>query len=166
MTTRFVTAWRKNDPKLEAEAKQIWGATGVLPDQTTPDERAKEIALIAYQDNKLAAISTLNVRPFDYLRQKFAFVRLTVLPEFRKLDIGRVLLRNTFTMIQDYAKTHPEEQIAGVASVLIVAGIGKYPIGREIRHTLIGYTPQNEQIRVTWFDHFEVPPNAPNYTKN
>ena len=166
MATRFVTAWRKNDPKLEAEAKQIWETTGILPDGESPDDRAKEIALIGYQDDKLAAVSTLKVRPFDYLRQNFAFARETVLPEFRKQEIGRELVRATFKMIQEYAKEHPEEKIAGLATIFMVPGIGTNPIGRETKLTLIGYTPENEQIRVAWFDHFEVPPNAPNYTKN
>lgn len=166
MTTSFVTAWRKNDPKLEIEAKQIWEATGILPDRTTPAERAKEIALIGYQDGKLAAVSTLNIRYFDYLRQNFAFARETVLPEFRKQEIGRELVRATFAMIQDYAQNHPEEKIAGMATIFMVPGIGKNPVGRETKLTLIGYTPENEQIRVAWFNHFEVPPNAPNYKKS
>ena len=159
MTIAFVDAWRKNDPKHAADAIAFWTDHKLLKADTQADERAKQIAVLAYDGDKVAAVSTLNVRPFEQLRQKFAFLREAVAPEYRLHSLARSLSGETRKVIEAYAIAHPDELIAGMASVYQAKGIGKKPIGSVSRMALIGYTAANEQVRAGWFEHFRIPGN-------
>ena len=159
MTTTYVEAWRKNDPKLEAAATAFWETQDLLPAGVTAEERVKDLAVLAYDGDTLIGVSSLNIRYFDLLRQSFAFFREAIAPDYRLQSAGRDLSVQTRKVIESYALAHPEEELAGMAAVLQAPGIGKRAIGRQGRMALIGYTDKNEQVRVAWFDHFIVPAN-------
>lgn len=159
MTIRFVEAWRKNDPKFEADAIAFWTEHNLLIANTPADERTKEIAVLAYDGEKLVGLSTLKIQYFDQLRQKFAFLREAVAPDYRRHSLARSMSGETRKVIEAHAIAHPDEMIAGMASVYQAEGIGKKPIGSVSRMALIGYTQFNEQVRAGWFDHFRVPAN-------
>lgn len=157
MDLTFVEAWAKNDPALEEEAKTFWATQNALHDGINPDQRAKQLAVMAYGDGKLVGLSTLNVQYFETLRQKFAFVRELIDRDHRLEHISIALTEKTRECIEDYALAHPEEQIMGMAAVFQAPGIGKRPISRGGSLSLIGYTPNNEQVRAMWFKHARVP---------
>lgn len=159
MTTTYVEAWRKDDPKLEADAAAFWREHNLLPADVTADERLKQLAVLAYDGDKLIGLSTLRINYFNMLRQKFAFLREAVAPDYRLQSVSRDLAVQTRKVIEPYALAHPQEEIAGMAAVYQAPGIGKRAIGRQGRMALIGYTANDEQVRVAWFDHFIVPPN-------
>jgi len=163
MTIQIVEAWRKNDPKLEAEAIAFWDRHQINPAGTTPQARAKELAAVAYDNGEVVALSTINVELFVQLRQKFAFIREAVAPSYRRNKVGGDLLIATRDIAERYSREHPEEKIAGAAAVYQVPGVGTYGSGRTSKLALVGYTDRNEQVRVMWFDHVQVPPNAPKY---
>jgi GNAT superfamily N-acetyltransferase len=166
MEFTFATAWQKNDPKLEADALALWSALDALPANTTPEQRVKELAVLAYDGATLAGVSTLAIRHFDVLRQKFAFFREVVHPDYRRQSLGRFLTRETRRMIETWALENRDQNLAGMAAIYQAPGVGKRAISRQSRMALIGYTEFNEQVRASWFDHFEVPPNAPTLRAN
>ena len=157
MTITFVDAWRKNDPKHAADAIAFWTEHKILNAETSPEERAQQLAVLAYDGDKLIALATLHVRHFDLLRQKFAFLREAVSPDYRLHTLARELSGEARKVIEAYAIAHPEEKIAGMAAVYQHKGLGRNPIGKLSRMALIGFTPQNEQVRVGWFEHFRIP---------
>tara|TARA_R110000868_G_scaffold31627_20_gene115869 strand:- start:2414 stop:2935 length:522 start_codon:yes stop_codon:yes gene_type:complete len=159
MTIRFVDAWLKNDAKLEADAMAFWTEHDLLGDDTLAEDRVKEIAVLAYDGEKLVGLSTLKIRHFDQLRQKFAFLRESVSPDYRLHALARTMSGETRKVIEAYAIAHPDELIAGMASVYQAKGIGKKPIGSVSRMALIGYTENNAQVRAGWFEHFRIPAN-------
>lgn len=159
MNIEYVVAWHKDDPKLEAGARTIWSEPGILPDLREIETRVKQLAIVAYSDGQLAALTTLNVRPFQHLRQKFAFIRGFVTPAFRMNAVGRDIMVETHTMIENWALNNPDEKLAGMAAIFQVPGVGERPVTRSTGMTLVGYTPENEQVRVAWFKHFRVPGN-------
>ena len=163
MTIEIIEAWRKNDPKLEADAIAFWDRHRINPAGTTPQARAKELAAIAYENGVVVALSTINVELFVQLRQKFAFIREAVAPSYRRNKIGGDLLIYTRDLAERYSRENPDEKIAGAAAVYQIPGVGTYGSGRTSRLALIGYTDHNEQVRAMWFDHMQVPPNAPKY---
>tara|TARA_R110000868_G_scaffold31627_20_gene115868 strand:- start:1929 stop:2417 length:489 start_codon:yes stop_codon:yes gene_type:complete len=162
MTIEYCVAWHKNDPRYEADARVIWSDPELLPDNNEIEIRAKQLAIVAYSDGQLAAMTTLNVRPFDHLRQKFAFIRGYVTPAFRLNAVGRDIMRETQKMIENWALDNPEEQIAGMAAVIQVPGVGQNPAGGNTGLVLMGYTQSNEQVRAAWFEHFRIPGNFTN----
>lgn len=159
MTMHFVTAWRKNDPKLEADVMTLWQEMNALPAGEKAEARIKQIAVLVYDDEILAGISSLDIQYFDQLRQKFAFVRELIRPEYRQNLIARTLVKHTREMIEAYALAHPEEAIAGLAAIFQTPHLGKRAIGLESGMGLVGYTRMHEQVRAGWFEHFMVPGN-------
>ena len=158
MTITFKAAWQKNDPVLEADAIAFWTELNLIPAETM-QERSKELAVVAYEDGRVIGISTLIVRHMAALEQKFAFLREAVRPEYRKHDFSIDLGLETRNLIESYALDHLDEKIAGMAAVFQAPNIGQRPLSRRIGFVLVGYTPQDEQVRVSWFNHFRVPAN-------
>lgn len=163
MAVDYVVAWQKSDPALEADAIRAWSTTGVLPKSDGPEVRIKQLALVAYEDGALAGLSTLNIRPYEPLKQKFAFMRGFVMPDFRMHEVGRDLMVETLNMIEQWAFEHQDEKIAGMMAVVQIPGVGREPAGKKIKATLIGYVNGNQQLRLRWFDHFRVPPNMTDF---
>ncbi|MGV8995923.1 MAG: hypothetical protein ACOH12_03135 [Parvibaculaceae bacterium] len=157
MPISFVPAWKKNDPKLEEDAINLWAQLKALTPDTKPEERAKSLAVVAYDGDEVAALSTLEVQYFEQLRQKFAFVRVLVAPSSRMQQMSTNMMRQTRAVIEAYALEQPEEQIAGMGAVFQHKGMGRTPIGAGGRTVLVGYTKRGYQLRVAWFDHFMVP---------
>ena len=157
MPITYVPAWKKNDPKLEQDAIDLWTKLNALTPDTTPQARAKMLAIVAYEGTEVAALSTLEVQYFEQLRQKVAFVRILVAPSNRMQRMSTDMMRQTRAVIEAYALEHPEEQIAGMGAVFQHKGMGRAPIGTGGRTVLVGYTSLGYQLRVAWFDHFTVP---------
>lgn len=161
MSVEYLNAWHKDDPRLEADARRIWSEPGVLPEGKGTEARMKELALVAYEGGQLAGLTTLDVRVFPYVRQKFAFIRGFILPEFRMKATGRDIMLETHKMIETWALNNPDEELAGMAAIIQVPGVGENPVGGSSGLVLVGYTNRNEQVRIAWFDHFRVPLNLP-----
>lgn len=158
MTITYANAWRQNDPKLEQDAIALWAELGVLPAGQSPEERAKELSVVAYEDGKVIALTTMTVQQLDPVRQKFAFVRVLIAPDKRLQSMSTDLMRESRKVIEAHALTHPEENLAGMGAIFQAPGLGKKPIGAGGGTVLIGYTDEGYQVRIAWFDHFKVPP--------
>ena len=159
MTIEFVEAWRKADPKLEADALAFWQAQGVRLETPDGAERKKMLAVLAYEDGQVIGLSTLNIRRAEQVRQKMAFVREIVAADRRQQHVSIALTQKTREVIEAYAFAHQDEQIGGMAAILQAPGIGKRAISRGGQMVLTGYTEKNEQVRIAWFAHFQVPAN-------
>ena len=159
MSVNLVTAWRRNDPKLETDVMALWHELNILPPDAKAEERIKEIAVLAYDDDVLIGVSSLEINYFEQMRQKFAFVREFIRPEYRKNQIANALVRHTREMIESYALAHLEEAIAGLAAIFQTPHLGRRAIGLDSGMILVGYTRKHEQVRAGWFEHFTVPEN-------
>ncbi|MDO8421583.1 MAG: hypothetical protein Q7S99_05425 [Parvibaculum sp.] len=161
MAITFVDAWRKDDPQLEAEARAFWTSHKVLPGDADVDKRVKQLAVLAYDENVLIGISTIEVKFFDLLQENFGFIREVVASDRRLEHISIALTQRTREVVEAYALAHLNESIAGIAAVLQAPGIGKRAISRGGGLVLMGYTDRNEQVRACWFDHFRVKSRLP-----
>jgi hypothetical protein len=69
---RFEPAWRRNDPKIAADAIALWQRLGALPANLDPTVRAKELCLAAYCDGELVGISTMVLKLCRTVSDSFA----------------------------------------------------------------------------------------------
>ena len=72
----YVDCWQKADAKAEADAIVLWKALGVLPEGVDPSDRVKELCVLAYSKDELAAISTVVVRHLPFLKNNFGMFDL------------------------------------------------------------------------------------------
>ncbi|PKQ08048.1 MAG: hypothetical protein CVT73_07990 [Alphaproteobacteria bacterium HGW-Alphaproteobacteria-12] len=150
---RYVPGWHKRDPKLERDAIALWKEFGALPENIAPEIRAREICCLAYDGDRLAGISTVDIKPCPPLRnRKFGFLRVFTRPDHEQQKIAIGLAIQCRAILEAWSLAQPGENLAGMAAIYQSAKLGRTPVGKS-GLTLIGYTAEGHQLRVTWFNH-------------
>lgn len=153
---RYVTGWRKNDEAMVRDAIELWQAHDILPRNVTPEKRAKEICCLAYDGKRLAGISTIDIKPYEPLRNKrFGFLRVFTQPDYEGQEIAVGLAKECRRVLEEWSIANPDEKLAGMAAIYQSPKLGKYPVGQS-GLTLVGYTPEGHQVVVIWFNHLPV----------
>ncbi|MFN4354125.1 hypothetical protein [Parvibaculum sp.] len=153
---KYVSGWRKRDGKLERDAIALWKEHGVLPAGVTPESRAREICCLAYDGNRLAGISTVDIQPYrPLLNKRFGFLRVFTAPEFEQQEIAIGLAVEGRRILEEWSIANPEEQLFGMAAVYQSPKLGRYPVGKS-GLTLAGFTPEGHQLRIAWFNHLPL----------
>ncbi|PKQ07476.1 MAG: hypothetical protein CVT72_03010 [Alphaproteobacteria bacterium HGW-Alphaproteobacteria-11] len=153
---RYVSGWRKRDPKIEADVIAVWRERGILPPDTAPEDRAKQICAVAYDGKKVCGISTVEIASYAPLRNKrFGFLRVFTLPDYSQQTVAIGLATECREILRAWSVANPGERLAGMAAVYQSPKLGHYPIG-ESGLTLIGYTREGYQMRVIWFNHLPL----------
>lgn len=153
---RLVPAWRRNDAKLEADAIKMWRTLGVLPPSVDLEQRAKELCVQAYIGDRLVAITTADIQTHEPVRQRFAFGRIFIHPDFER---GGIAVPQTIAMreeLREWSKANPQEKVAGFAIAISAKGYGKTPVTPAgLVHG--GYNKDGQQVRLYWWDHYRLP---------
>jgi len=152
MGIEFRNVWRKADAAVASDARGLWTELGVLP-PAERESRARELCVVGYDGARLVAISTAYVEPIQHLRQRFAFVRVLVHPDYRDRGVVVPLTVDANRVLETWAQTHPDEKVAGTAGIIITPGVmkGGYTT---LGWVLVGYTPDNFPLVVNWFRHY------------
>lgn len=148
-------AWGRDDAAIEADAIDFWNRLGILPPGVAPEQRAKELAAAAYHEGRLVGVSTVTLNRLDFLRARFAMLRVAVDPEHRRGRAAWGLALYTRQVMEAWSYANPQEKVAGMAAILEAAqleGKAKEPFWITTRLGLVGYTRDGRQIRVSWFE--------------
>lgn len=152
----YIAAWRRDDPRLQADAMKMWAEMGVLAPGVSPEARAKELVALAYHNGRLIGITTTTLHVYPPLRQRFAFMRMLMRPDVAESGVAVSLTIKFAEVMRLWSRANPEEQVAGFAALVpqgIYSGTTILPTGL----TLVGYTDEGYQVRVFWWDHFRIP---------
>lgn len=149
----FRDVWRANDPQAEADAIAMWQRMGNLPQGVNPHARAKELCVVAYENQRLIAITTVTLDMLQVVRTKMAFFRALVDDQHRAQKILVPLTYALHQAMERYAQAHPELKIGGTAAVVAAPNTIYKPIG-SAEMILVGYTPRNEPVLLRWFDSY------------
>ena len=152
-------AWQREDREVEQDAIAFWNRLGVLPSGVDPATRARQLAAVAYRDQRPAAVSTVVLDRLDQLKGRFAFLRCAVDPDFRRSYAARALTKYTRDLIEEWSAAHPEEKILGLCAIIQSRQLTRRqrcPLWVNTHLNLVGHTPRGEQIRISWFAHAEV----------
>ncbi|MBX3505818.1 MAG: hypothetical protein KF895_10095 [Parvibaculum sp.] len=156
MAVDYVDGWQKRDPKFEADATALWRKHGVLPAGVNPEERAREICCLAYENGELTGISTVAIERYrPLLNKRFGFLRVFTSPEHEQQQIAIGLAVEARRILEEWSIAHPQEELAGMAAVYQSHKLGRFPVGKS-GLTLVGLTPEGHQMRVTWFNHLPL----------
>tara|TARA_R110002124_G_scaffold29013_5_gene101611 strand:- start:2030 stop:2509 length:480 start_codon:yes stop_codon:yes gene_type:complete len=149
-------AWKLNNPKFENDAIDLWADTRRLRAGVSPQERAKQLAAVAYAGDRLIAVTTGAVVHYPPLRQNFAFMRLLVRPDAEKTGVVVPLTFCFRETLRQWSRENPSAQVAGYAAVITNKGYGTRGV-LNAGLTLVDYTPEGHQVRVCWWDHVRLP---------
>jgi hypothetical protein len=156
-TFQWATAWRRDDPKLVADAIDFW-TQSVRLRREGAERRASQLCSMAYADGKLVGLSTVTFMDYPFLHSRFAFYRAAVAPEFRRQELAILLTRHTLITMEGWSLEHPEEKLQGIAAIIEADELGPKahnPVWSEYygNLNLAGFTQKGEQVRVAWFRH-------------
>jgi hypothetical protein len=168
----FTPVWPDPDPAIREAVKVFWARLAVLPAGMDADERAAQLCVVGHVGGSLAAVSSVELRVLETLRQRLAMVRWFVAPEHRSVPAILALARAAHGHLEAWSLAHPEEQVMGMGAIienpalLNLRGPPTWPMRAGDSPTsglmLMGFTDQGQQIRVSWFNHATIgPPAAP-----
>lgn len=152
-------AWRRDNEQFERDAVAFWNRLGILPPAVTPEDRAKELAAVAYKDGKLVAVTTIALARIEEVRARLGMLRGATDPEHRRGHVAWALALFTRDLIERWANEHPEERVGGIGAVVEsedLRGREKQPIWPKTGLILVGYTAKGLQLRVSWFEDFRL----------
>jgi hypothetical protein len=152
-------AWRRGDPRMAADAIDFWTRNDLLPPGADPAERAEELTGVAYKDKRVVAVATATLTRIDELRARFAVLRASTDPEFRRSHAQRAMGVPIREAVRTWSLAHPEERVAGRIAFMERGqwgGLDRLPVWPMTRLSLAGYDQNDRQVRVDWFDHFRL----------
>lgn len=152
-------AWGLRDPGIEADAIAFWKRLDILPKGVTPEERARELVLAAYQGGRVVGVVTAEVGVLPQVRARLAMIRGAVDPESRRGRVGFAMLFATGRILERWSAAHPHERVAGFGGIVEspeLLAAQNQPYWPITRFGLVGFTPDGRQIRVSWFEDFRL----------
>jgi GNAT superfamily N-acetyltransferase len=152
-------AWRRDDPRIEADAIDFWQRLALLPAGVDPAVRAKDVVLAVYKGDRIVAVTTAELGILPQVRARLAMIRGAVDPQFRRSHIGAVMLARARETLESWADANPDERIAGLGAIVEARELGpraRQPYAPLSRFGLIGFTPDGRQIRISWFQDFRL----------
>jgi GNAT superfamily N-acetyltransferase len=157
---KIVTVWRKNDTAIRTKAMALWNRLGVLPSDTSLEERADQLSAAAFDGDALVGVGTIALAELPQLRRRFGFFRCLVTPEHRQRHLARRLGIHAIQVLGEWSKQNPQEKVLGLAAIVEnpkLEETSKLPVwsAPEVKNglVLIGHTRRGNQIRVSWFEH-------------
>ncbi len=152
-------AWRRDDPQIEPDAIAFWKRIGVLPKSVDPAARAKELIAAAYKEGQLIAVATAVIEPVEFLGVRMAVLRGATDPAHRRARAQLALAVPSHDALRDWALANPEEKLAGAIAFVAPGEWGEFtslPVWPGSELEVAGYTADNQQIRIRWFDHYRL----------
>lgn len=160
----FIDAWRKDDPRLMADAKAMWLANKFMPPDVA-EERAQQLVSLVYAGYEVAGVTTAVLSHIEQLRGRFARLRGAVSPDHRRQRVCYQMAAHAVRVLEEWSVKNPDEKVVGVSAVMQSKELLwrlREPTWPEydLNLNLVAYTPRDEQIRIAWFRHAEVEMSA------
>ena len=153
------TAWRQNDPTLQADAKTFWERLNLLPHGASAEKRLQELCAVAYMGDAVAGVSTATIQHLRSLRLKLAMFRCAVSPDARSHHVATETALLSCGVLEQWSAAHPEDAVMGVGIVVqsrLLVESDRHAVWPNTKFSFVGYTPNGFQMRVYWFAHATV----------
>eukprot|EP00531_Pseudo-nitzschia_arenysensis_P013412 CAMPEP_0116118778 /NCGR_PEP_ID=MMETSP0329-20121206/2289_1 /TAXON_ID=697910 /ORGANISM="Pseudo-nitzschia arenysensis, Strain B593" /LENGTH=183 /DNA_ID=CAMNT_0003612435 /DNA_START=56 /DNA_END=607 /DNA_ORIENTATION=+ len=151
----YKNVWQKQDEKIMQEACVFWTELGVLKEASQGVERSKALSVVAYDGDKLIAVSTIGVAMLEQVHAKMCYFRCMVHPEYRKQHIATELANRCLVVSEKWSKDNPKHKAMGfvirVETTNLMLKTYK-PIWND-KLNFIGYTREGLPLYLRWFKH-------------
>lgn len=161
-TIRYENVWKMANEKARKGAMQLWEdeTKGAMP-KKMQEARADLLAVVAYDGEKVIAVSTLQTELNRGLWCRIGYFRCIVRTEYRKKGVATELLQTCYKILSEYAKENPTERIQALGVTVekkLCPERAAKPVWPEIGTgmTLCGYNEHGMQVRLAWFEHVKL----------
>jgi len=151
----YKVAWQKNDEKIANDACNIWKEMGAIKEASQGIQRAKLLSVVAYDGEKLVAVSTLEVSGCQQVYAKVCYFRCVVRPEYRRRHIATELANRSLVVSEDWSKENPEYKVLAFAIKVETRSLimKTYKPVWNNKLNFIGYTKEGLPLYLKWFKH-------------
>ena len=152
-------AWRRDDPRIEADAIAFWGRLGILPPGVAPEQRAKELVAVAYREDEIVGVLTAVIERVEQVRTRLAMIRSAVDPAHRRAHVSLALTLHARALLAAWSRDHPDEKLGGLGALVgggELAERARQPRWPQTGFLIAGYRPDGRQLRISWFEDFRV----------
>lgn len=159
-------AWRREDAAIQRDAELFWRREGLLAPETNVPDRLADLCIAGYDGDRLIALTTARVRFVEFLGVNLAMLRLAVSRESRRNRLGTYLLASSCDLLERWSAENPAAGVMGMGTITQIPGIAERretsrALLRDSRLAFIGWTANNEPMRVAWFAHGRIPTRRP-----
>jgi hypothetical protein len=156
---QFKPAWFRADPIIERDTLAFWEANNLMPKNAVPQARLRELCTAVYDGDRLIAISTAKLTEVAFLKSRIAMWRCAIAPDRRGQHLSTEMGRYSREVLEEWSLANPGERVMGMGTTIQTANLDekkKHPIWKASGLVFVGYSAQDQQIRVAWFDHAEI----------
>lgn len=150
----YKVAWQKKDEKIMKDACAFWVEAGALKEQSQGVRRAQLLGVVAYDGDKLVAVSTIAVGMESQVHAKVCYFRCIVHPEYRRRGIATELANRCLVVSEEWSKENPTHQamafVIRVETPSLVMKTYK-PVWND-KLSFIGYS-EGLPVYLRWFKH-------------
>ena len=161
MAAEIIPVWKRVGPELQAELASYWIDNGAMKDPAKAAERAREVVCIAREEGRIVGVTTAFARIAPALRQPMYYLRMHIARPARSQSLSIPFVKESFAEI--------ERQELAKDKVLCLGVILKLQNQRLAAHyneaywwqsnfVFAGYSPDNLQLRVRYFEGVRLPP--------
>lgn len=156
---QYKSAWRAADPDIERDVLAFWETNNLMPQRAVPADRLRELCTAVYEGDRLIAVSTAKITDVGFLRSRLAMWRCAIAPDRRGQHLSTEMGRHARDVLEKWSRDNPQERVMGMGTAVQAASLDekkKRPIWKASGLVFVGYSAQDQQLRVAWFDHGEV----------
>ena len=150
-------AWRLDDPQIEADVLAFWKRLNILPADVKPEERVKELLVVAYKDGEVAGVHSAAIDYLAQVKTRLAMVRTAVDPVHRRSHLAIALTIRGRALVGQWSRDNPDARVGGMGAIIEsreLAERGRQPFWPQTRFILAGFLPDGRQLRISWFEDY------------
>jgi hypothetical protein len=163
MSFEIIPVWKRADPELAAELARYWIENGAMLDVDKAAERAAQVVCIGRDEGRIVGVTTAYPRIVPMLRQPMYYLRMHIAPQARNQELSIPFVNASFDEVerQELAKEKPT--CLGVILQLQNERLAAHyneAYWWQSKFVFAGYSRDNQQIRVRYFEGVRLPPPA------
>lgn len=161
MAVEIIPVWKRVDPELQAELARYWIDNGAMQDEAKAAERAREVACIARKEGRLIGVTTVYPRIVPMLRQPMYFLRMHIAQPARNEALSIPFLKASFAEVEKQELAKEKLTCLGMILSLQNERLAQHyndAVWWQSKFVFAGYSADNLQLRVRYFEGATVPP--------
>lgn len=161
---KVLQVYNNHDIEIDDKIVEFWKQEQALPssDLQSISQRLSEVLFIVLNDvDEIVGVSSGIPLYFEQIKNHFLYFRLFVRPDYRgeNRGVAMAMYYATFDLF-DQLKEISSQKIIGVLIVYESAHLNKvinyYHSEKYRNQVFVGWTPNNEQIRITYFNDIKM----------
>jgi len=163
MAVEIIKVWKRVDLALQAELARYWIDNGAMLDTAKAAERALEVVCIAREDGKVVGVTTAYPRIVPMLRQPMYYLRMHIAAPARNQALSIPFVNDSFDEIERQELAQAKLKCIGVILQLQNERLAAHyneAYWWQSKFVFAGYSKDNQQIRVRYFEGVRLPPPA------